>query len=356
MLTLNKSWGIKIAIMTIAVVAIGGFLLSQQKPRVNAEFHVQEQMHSCVQKPERSKCYKQVASNLLSSMSLPEILKVFETNETNSEFFTSCHEVSHYLGQLEYKRLKSVGAVFLESSRGCLGGVYHGAIEGYFMEKGIAGAPPDTIKAEVAAICGKPADYPKLQEFTECNHGLGHAMMFIANYDLPKALNLCDALGTVNERELCYSGSLMANGDAFKSTEHSTKYIKADDPLYPCPILKPQQQRQCYTYGVLTRFQNDLEQSIKICAEIPSEFRQDCFETLGRDRTMISVDEKILKSQCDQISNLVYKGDCVNGVAYNLVIRFGLNSNLAQKFCSIVELKYQTDCYAKIERAKKKLN
>ncbi|HEV8601750.1 MAG TPA: hypothetical protein VGQ87_04120 [Patescibacteria group bacterium] len=356
---LEKNRLVIIELLLLAV--IGGLIIKYnkidkaEKNKVEARTYIQAQMNLCYKKTETNACYKNVAMNLLANYSLTVILNVFETNEKKPEFFSHCHTVAHYLGQMEYKRLKSVKAAFLETTHACLGGAYHGAIEGYFMEKGIINAASAEVKSEVAKICGKPQDYERRQEFTECNHGLGHATMFLADYDLPKALNLCDATGTVNEHELCYSGALMANGDAFANNDHPTKYVKADDPLYPCPILEKQQQRQCYTYGVLTRFQDNLEKSIAICLMIPKEFQDDCFETIGRDRTMISAQPAELMAQCSQIKSAVFRSDCMQGSAYNLVIRFGINSVLAQKLCDIAESGVKSDCYRRILSAANEL-
>lgn len=351
--------GLKTIIVLMLLTALSGFFLWHNKinktDKPTDPTYLEETMKSCNKELGRNDCLKNAAQSLLAHYSLSEILSIFEANEKKPEFFTNCHTIAHYLGQLEYKRLKSVKAVFLESGHTCLGGAYHGTIEGYFMEKGIINAPNGEIKSEVAQICGKPDDYERRQEFTECNHGLGHAVMYIADYDLPNALDLCDALRSQNERELCYSGALMANGDAFGSGEHPTKYIKADDPLYPCPILKKQQQRQCYTYGVLTRFQTDLDKSIDICLKIPKEFQEDCFETVGRDRTMISADPAELISQCSRITLLAFRNNCMHGSAYNLVVRFGLASTLAAEYCGLAEPSAKTDCYRNILSAAKEL-
>ncbi len=321
--------------------------------------YTQNQMESCYnyKKPDRKKCYESVATNLLARYSLPEILKVFDSNENKIEFFKNCHEVAHYLGQQEYKRLKNVRDVLLESSRACLGGTYHGAVEGYFMESNISTTPENELKIreKVRVICGKTEDYIRPQDFIECNHGLGHATIYIADYDLPRALDYCDALRSKNERELCYSGALMANSDSFGDKEHPTKYIKDDDLLYPCNILKEHQQKQCYTYGVLARFQYDLPKSIALCKAVPTSFQTECFKTLGRDRTMISADPEELKSQCSQIKEKNFKKDCISGTSYNLVIRFGIDSDIPIDYCKITDPEFKDICYPEIWRALKKI-
>ncbi len=347
---------------SIVILMIGSFFVwgenqSKLDRKTPAEIsdYITEKMTDCYKNDNTNKCYKANAEDFINQFKISSITTVFNQNEKKSEFFKKCHLVAHYLGQAAYRKYGSIIAVFLQGNRACLGGVYHGAVEGYFMEQGITDIKSDKVKQLVSRVCGVPEDFDEPQKFTECNHGLGHATMLLTENDLPQALNLCDALSFRNEQELCYSGALMANADSFGGEDHPTKYIKADDPLYPCDILEQQQKRQCYIYGVLARFQNDLSKSISVCSIVPTEFQNDCFETIGRDRTMISADPAELKMQCGQIKKDEWRKDCISGTSYNLVIRFGAVSNIPIDYCDITETKYKNDCYMQIFRGLKRV-
>ena len=322
----------------------------EEQPKIGAYQYISAAMDNCHGAEHRGECLKNAASDFLEHFSLSDILRVFEQNEKNPSFFSNCHETAHYLGREEYRRKDSISKVFDETSRICLGGVFHGAVEGYLIEKHIRADDYGRVKEEIPRICGRISNYPVIQPFVECHHGLGHAVMFFTENDLPKALDLCDALGTEDQRSLCYTGAFMANLDSVGSTDHPTKYAKADDPLYPCYILKKQYQSQCYTYGVLVPFQSDIKKSIELCGKIPEEFKSACFQTFGRDRTMVSADPEEIKQQCYQISETNLRSDCVQGAAYNLVIRFGSDSPISFNFCSINEPFIKT-CYRKIGQA-----
>ena len=328
---------------------------SYSKPlntKVGPQHDIQSVAQRCYEGGKSPHCYQEAAVSLLNNFSLEEILAVFESHEIKNEFFTSCHQIAHYLGQEEYKRTKDLRKVFSKSSRACLGGTFHGAVEGYFMEKRLA--PNDkNVAEEVRVICGKRGEYKRIQEFIECNHGLGHAVMFFTDYTLPQSLRLCNHLNSREERELCYTGTFMANADSLKSNEHPSLYIKENDPLYPCPILDKSFQKICYTYATLSRFQFDLDRSINICKRIPEEYRNDCFETVGRDRTMVSADPREIKTHCSKISRPVFQDRCIAGAAYNLVIRFGIDSYLPIDFCSIVDRDNKNSCYKYVGQALK---
>lgn len=320
----------------------------QSKTPEEINNYIIAKMTNCHQNDNSDKCYKINAEDFINQFKLSEIMAVFYQNEKTPEFFSKCHLTAHYLGQIAYKRYRGVAAVFSEANHACLGGLYHGAVEGYFIAQNITDIKDNKIKQQIKNVCGTAKDYDDPQKFTECNHGLGHAMMYLTENDLLEALDLCDALSSFNEQGLCYTGALMANADSFKSTDHPTKYIKEDDLLYPCPILKKHHQGQCYTYGVLSRFQNDIPKAISICLKVPAEFQSSCFETFGRDRTMLSADPEELKSQCYQIKKGEFIKNCIAGTSYNLVIRFGINSKIPIDYCEITELEYKSSCYTRV--------
>jgi len=258
------------------------------------------------------------------------------------------------LGQEAYRRTKNVREVFKESSYACLAGVFHGAVEGYFMEKGLLGANDADYAKEVPNVCGKQEEYQIPQQFVECNHGMGHAVMFLTENDLIRALALCDALITLSEQELCYTGAFMANTRGTADTDHPSKYLpKPEDPLYPCPLLDHRYQGQCYSYGILESFQGSTERSTEACKLIPREYQEACFRTLGRNKTMYSADPLVLKEHCEQIPETNFQYECIKGVAYNLVIRFGPLSPLPDQFCTSVNMEAQQGCLLEIQSARK---
>lgn len=311
-------------------------------------------MLACSEQGSRSSCYQDAAKDFLKFYSLREILGVFQANEAKPEFFMRCHQTAHFLGQERYHQLKDVKQVFVEATSACLGGVYHGTIEGYFIDNGILldGEHFDKAGPAAATVCAKPEDYEIPQHFIECLHGLGHAVMFITDDDLLEALKLCDNLDNQENRELCYSGALMQNFDERAVLDHPSKYVKADDLYYPCPILEKQYQNQCYSYGVLVRTQSDVQKSIAVCAGVPSDYQLACFQTIGRDQTILTADVEDLKNRCDLFPTN-FRRDCVAGVGYNLVVRFGLESSLAAQFCSLGTT-HQESCFASVFSALQK--
>lgn len=317
-----------------------------------SETYILSKMRECHESPKRSLCLKEVAKDFITRFSLKEILRIFQEHEKEPELIAICHEATHYLGREEYFRRRSLKDVFPSCNHSCLGGCFHGAVEGYFIEKNLLqyDAEDPRIVSEIPKICGKESDHPRPQEFTECFHGLGHAVMFMTENDLLRSLKLCDQLQTQDERELCYTGAFMANSDGAKSEDHPSKYFKTDDPMYPCTILEKKYLNICYTYAILQPFQSDLEKTIKLCLQAPNEYKKSCFRTMGGDRVYNTPDEQIMKNECDLISEAEFREGCYEGTVGSLVVRYGLDSDKPFIYCSFLESQYKDSCYRELAR------
>lgn len=346
-------------VLTLIALIYFSFSFIHKKEKIsliNIDEKITSSLQACSTHEYRNTCLKDLSKDLLGMTTLSEILPVLERHEKEEPYFSFCHSLTHYLGQEAYKKLGNVPSVYAQATSACLGGIYHGAIEGYFIEKKITvdgTEEQDAIIGEhVRSICGKQEHYKKPQEFTECNHGLGHALMFVTDNDLIRALKLCDYAPSQGEQELCYTGALMQNSDSINDKTHPSKYGKAGDLIYPCPILEEKYQHMCYTYGVLSRLQYEEEKAVSICNSIPSDYRTECFATYGRDRTMATSSPEELVRQCSIIQNESYKKECIGGAGYNIIIRFGLSSPLPFTFCDLTQHNKEY-CYEHVFRAVK---
>lgn len=323
----------------------------------STEEYIVQKMSDCYKTGSNLECYQLSAKDFVNKFEIKDVMSVFDKYEKTPEFFEKCHATAHFMGREAYEKYQSIDKIFSEATHACLGGLYHGTIEGYFInqDKDVEKIDDEDIKNKVIKICREEKDYKDPQKFIECHHGLGHALMYIKDNDLPKALDLCDALPKKSGQSICYTGALMANSDSFGSLDHPTKYIKEEDLMYPCNILKNNQKEMCYTYGVLGRFQADLKKSTEICLAVPAKFQKECFETVGRDRTVITSDIEELKFQCDSIKNEKFVMSCIRGSSYNLVVRYDVKSDLPAQYCYNSEQKYKEDCYSQIVLAAKHL-
>jgi plastocyanin len=159
--------------------------------------------------------------------------------------FGSCHQSAHRAGHIGYEQLGE--KALIEYSPECQSGYYHGVMEAYFKDHGT-----NNLAESLTNLCPK-----NLNNFFEhqCIHGIGHGLLAWTNYELPEALTACDQLP--RRQDSCWTGAFMENLSAQIATGnknssapaadiHLTKYLKNDDPLYPCDGVDSKYQNSCY--------------------------------------------------------------------------------------------------------------
>jgi hypothetical protein len=327
--------------------------LSKMQEREDAQLstYVVDQIHRCHVSSGENICINALATTLLEQNSLPSILKALEAHEAIDQIFIEkCHALAHYLGQERYRETKSVSAVFSEASPVCLAGAFHGALEGYFSEQRVedfGALDTGTVTTMVRGICEPRDNFRTPWEYGNCYHGLGHALMFFTENELQLALGFCDAVQTLNEREICYDGAFMENVESVKGVHPST-YLREDDDYYPCEVLDARYQKRCYTYSLPHRFQGDFQKSAAVCRAIPVPYRQECFNRIGIHAVMATVDPKEISAHCNSINEAPYQKECVTGAAISLSTRLGSHSPLPYALCALVEPVYAAECYRTI--------
>ena len=188
-----------------------------------------------------------------------------------------CHQRAHIMGRIAYQYFGALA--FSLSGHECHSGGYHGATEAFFRERGTA-----NLQSDIAVVC---ADTSNDFFLHQCIHGIGHGLMAWTSYEMFDALELCDILGTTQDRDSCYSGVFMENvvGGLSGSMGHFTDFL-SDDPHFPCNILADKYVTACYFYQtsrMVQLFEGDFEEVAKVCAEAPQSAHSLCFQSMGRD-------------------------------------------------------------------------
>lgn len=296
---------------------------------------------------ESGRCFQFAANAMLSRASFPQVLDTIAKNESNPYVYERCHITLHYLSQLEYKKVKNLQTVFSKCIPTCLEGCYHGAVEGYFIDKQIPLDQNDAISREIPVVCGKSEQYEKKEIYNQCLHGIGHAVMFLTGSDVPRSLHLCDALNAKNTETLCYTGVFMENTNNATDPTHPTRFIKKEDPMYPCNIVDTSYQTICYAlqtsyFFKLTNF--DWNKTAALCAKEPDQYQPPCYTTMGSNQIGYISDLKKVAANC---SSLLSDGkkQCVQGVVSHLLIRFGGRYEQSFEFCKMVDDSFKKYCY-----------
>jgi len=310
--------------------------------------YIRNQLRVCFEANGRDGCYKFVAALFFDQFGLKKTLNLFKENENYQEVYARCHEVTHYLSRAEYERLGSISKVYAQCDSTCHGGCYHGTLEAYLKSKNLEDGE---LKKEFGKICGRKEDHPTPLIFNECFHGLGHAAMFIKDMELKESLELCDTISSQQYRERCFTGVFMENSSSSTSFDHQSKYIKADDPNYPCNSLDEKYQSLCWQYqssyfSIISS--QDWNKVARLCLEIPEKYQDRCFRTIGTNQVGFTRDIQTMKDDCNLMPSEHFRDVCVGGVVSSLSYRFVGDLEKMIEFCSLVNSNNKETCFKQI--------
>jgi hypothetical protein len=236
-------------------------------------------------------CYQQRYQDLVDDFGVNAAFTDLKDEYDKNEFVKAqCHQMTHVIGRAAVGVYGDLSGAYSHGDNFCWSGYYHGAMEAIVAKIG-----PDKILDEAGTICGDLAeDQPYSFYHYNCVHGLGHGFMGIQDNELFKSLETCDTLNDEWERGSCYSGVFMENVMTLFNSNRPSKYLKADQPLYPCTDVEDKYKTECYkmqTSYALDTQGGDFSKVFDLCGGIEDEFRPMCYQSLGRDASGKSVSD-----------------------------------------------------------------
>jgi hypothetical protein len=185
----------------------------------------------------------------------------------------NCHDDAHELGKAAYARTRDMPTILQACSTRCVSGCMHGVLMQAFTEK------PDGLRARVATLCDEPA-MRRIHKRGDCVHGVGHGVAYVTDYNLPRAIGLCEAVGERAYQYYCASGAYMQFFMTFQPK------IAARNDQFPCDEAS-RFAAACYRYEVffmLGRLQQagkGLEALLAECLALPPRVQPACFHGVG---------------------------------------------------------------------------
>ncbi len=285
-------------------------------------------------------CHQERYQNLVRGSGVEAAFVELKDEYKENDFVRSgCHQLTHDIGRAAAERYGSIPGAYGwgEHFRGA--GYYHGVMEAVTAEIGA-----DRILEEADTLCTELGEHREYSVYHEgCAHGLGHGFMGIVDNELFEALETCDALADRWEREHCYNGVFMENYDS----GHSSKYLKADQPLYPCTDVEDRYKTQCYqkqtTYALRTQ-DSDFAKVFELCAAVEAGFQPACYHGLGRNALEESVSKNVTDAAVAVSANMLCalgedieaRSNCVIGAARYFVL-FYHGDEQAKVFCDSLD-------------------
>jgi len=236
---------------------------------------------------------------------------------------TDMHLLGHIVGDVLYGQegLDGIKVCTHDFRNACS----HTIVIGLLLEQGESAFP------QIAETCYQSPGGSGA--YTMCFHGLGHGVLAYTAYDLEKAVELCEKTGTpeygYEEASQCISGTIMETLSGVHDQEvwarQYKKYLKEDDPLYPCSAqFIPEYARyMCYVYLTPHLFEAagailanptpyDYKKAFPFCNEIPvsdTKNRDACYGGFGKEFVVLAQDRDIrnVDAMTDEQMGNVYK-------------------------------------------------
>jgi hypothetical protein len=149
----------------------------------------------------------------------------------------------------------------------------HGVLMEAFTER------PGALRDRIATLCDGDA-FRQIHKKGDCVHGVGHGAAYVSDYDVTRALTLCEAVGDRAYQYYCASGAYMQLFMTFQ------RQISARADHYPCDEAK-RFAAACYRYKVFFMIGRaaargeGLEAVAAECLGLPRRVQPACFHGIG---------------------------------------------------------------------------
>jgi hypothetical protein len=257
---------------------------------------------------------------------------------------SQCHQLIHVIGRAAADKYPDISEAYRHGDHFCWSGYYHGV-----MERLISNARRDgkNLAEFMNSICqGVPGRERYSFDYYNCVHGLGHGIMYYSNYELFESLETCNDLEGQWEQASCWSGVFMENviADGF---EHSTDYLRPDEPLYPCNAVKDRYKTTCYlmqTSYMLAVTGRDFRKVFGLCTQAGEDYIDTCHQSLGRDASGQTVsDPERTKALCLLGADARQQSNCIIGAVKDF-ISYHHGTRQAAYLCTILPAELQKPC------------
>lgn len=306
---------------------------------------LKSRLERCIKEKNQMPCFETLFKLYLQTHSTQNSLTEIES--LRAEFpkvETKCHDIVHAIGRQSFVKEKSVEKAFLGCDKTCAAGCYHGVIEGFLRKTPDQGSNAiedhislEELESKINIVCSPDAPLPiKMQ----CYHGLGHAILFFLNYDLPKGIDFCMRIPNDLNRRSCLDAVFMQN----VAGGTPSSYVSSTDYHYPCNVVADEYKESCYRNQPL-RMRNmglSYEKIAQEC-EHAGKYYDTCMEGLG---TNISTEVRLGRINdvvefCMTQPKNAGKYSCMLGVL-RMLINNSWNGKYAYPFCKLLPQQQQT--------------
>ncbi len=190
----------------------------------------------------------------------------------NGQSRVSCHEIGHIVGELASRTNGPLPLLVHGCGTTCGYGCIHGLMVG------IAQTDPRTL-THPGGICVSTATYPMSQlDRNNCNHGLGHALIENASYDMNVALSQCRSLTDDEAYNTCSVGAFMGRFDGYNRTARPFEF--PDDVIAYCSSFHAA-SNICIDTLAAMKYGGDIHGGFTLCARLGAHDASLCAIGIG---------------------------------------------------------------------------
>jgi mono/diheme cytochrome c family protein len=286
-------------------------------------------------------CYIQAFGNLAykdgPKVALGELARDIETTPAVEQV---CHPIAHVIGAASLLHFDgNTGKALAEGDPTCGSGFYHGVLQSK-----LAGVPKSRVASVARTVCSGVRSQSSFFVYYQCVHGLGHGLMLYTRDDLPAALKLCHRLADDFDRVSCTGGVFMENQQP--SFGGRSKWLRDDEPLYPCNIVSRFDKLYCYlmvTSQILPRNNWNWKATANLCRQSEADFVAYCFQSYGRDASGSSRQEPAaIRRICAQAGS--GQRECVFGAVRD-ILNNQPNDPRGKQLCEMVGTAFRPYCF-----------
>jgi len=293
-------------------------------------------------------CYKKELTDLVNQKGPEYAMALLKQQyDKNNYVKTECHQLTHTVGRAAYDRYQNLADTYVHGDYFCASGYYHGASEEIIAKKGA-----DYMTKDPEKICATFAQKERyMLNHYNCVHGIGHGLMEATDSDLFASLKICDKLADRWESDSCDSGVFMQNimdvESPDETADHTSKYLRPDQPMYPCTAVDDRYKVGCYIIQssyALTVLNYDFVKVFGLCAQAGPFYSTVCYGSIGRDASGYhNLDQQYTVDTCNLGQNYEAVVNCIEGAAKNIIYSYHSDKQ-AYEFCSAVKENYRFDC------------
>jgi cytochrome c553 len=285
-------------------------------------------------------CYRQAFANIAYKEGPQKALALLATDDRAMEpVHSDCHQIAHWVGHAGLAHYKGNAADALaHGGMTCNSGYYHGVIERSF-----SGLPRGEVISKARRLCTSPAVTKESFLLYQCVHGLGHGLMIYSGLDLPWSLRACHKLQNDFDRVSCTGGVFMQNLMPGMGT---SRYLKANDPIYPCNIVAERDKVYCYlmvTSRILSLDGFNWRKTAAACRKSEHAWIATCFQSYGRDASGFT---QYQPERTIRLCTLAGKdaGECLYGAARDYANNYAGGAEAA-RLCNLAPVHHRAYCY-----------